>query len=503
MFAPSRHHRRRRALTVAVALALLGALAPAAGAQSATVAATATATAPHAGLVGVPTTLQDNTQLYGYDVATDGTGTGYIGWIADDSAAAAATRRLHLCTLPVGATACAGGVQVIDALGVSSAAGLRVLATPAGAVSLVWFHDTSPGSVTGPRGGRLAVATSQSGGPLSAATDVADAPSFGQLLDAQIAPDGTIWTIAYKGVGTTEIEVRPGFAAAPQSLAVPYSVATTRLAFAGATAVIAVQQYGSISNPIFSAHGTAGAWSGFTPVANTWSGGSLGLAAARSGVRLVASVANASYHPAAARFTGTGFASPRLIGDPNSCTPYSHDLVGDASGRLADVSNECGAITVVNMAHAATAAIVRFSAGGTVADGDPQIASTPRGRAWVAWSVQSSTGNKLRVARVLLPALRIAKRASFAQGKVVVRGPVSCLPPVGVAVGVTRRPLHGWAVSSTSLRLDKRRFSSATLDGSRLTPGSLHTLAGRVVFTRGGKAVTRTVTRTFRSCSNP
>ena len=493
MLVPSRY--RRRTLVAAVALAALAAPTSMAGAQAAAV--------PHAGLVGGPILLQDNTQLHGYDVATDGAGNGYIGWIADDSATSAATRKVHLCTLPPGSASCAGGVQIIDALGPSSAAGLRVLATSGGAVSLVWFHDTDPGSVMGPRGGRIALATSQSGGPLSAATDVADAPSFGQLLDAQFGPGGTLWTVAYQGVGTSSIEVRPGVASAPQVLPVPYSVATTRLAFSGATPVIATYQYGSVTSAISTAHGTAGGWSGFTPVANTWSAGSVGLAAAKSGVRLVASVANASYYPAASRFTGSGFSSPRQIGDRNSCAPYSHDLVADASGRLADVSNECGKITVVNMADAAHAALVRFSAGTTVAGGDPQIASTPRGHAWVAWSTQSSVGNKLQVGRVLLPPMRRSVTKAFHQGKVTVRGPASCLPADAVSVSVNGRHGAGWKVASTSLRLDKKKFRGSVLDGSKLKAGSAHKLTGRVVFTRGGTKLTRHATLKFWSCGNP
>jgi len=345
------------ALTVVAGLLSTALAAPTVGA----------AAGPRPGLVGGPILLQDNTQLHGYDVAVDGAGNAYVGWIADDSASAAATRKVRLCTLPPGATACAGGVQVIDALGPSSATGLRVLAATDGTVTLVWFHDTDPGSVTGPRGGRIAVATAPSGGTLSAATDVADAPSFGQLLDAQFGPGNALWTIAYKGVGTTEVEVRRGVATAPQPLPVPASVATTRLAFAGSTPVVAFQPYGAVSEPIQAAHGVGGGWSGFAPVPNTWSVGSVGLAAATSGVRLVAAVANASYTPVVSRFTGSGFSTPRPIGDRSSCTPYSHDLVADASGRLADVSNECGKITVVDMASTLRAGLVRFPSGGTVA----------------------------------------------------------------------------------------------------------------------------------------
>ena len=460
------------------------------------------AAAPRPGLIGGPLLLQDNTQLHGYDVAVDGSGTAYVGWISDDSGGAAATRKVRLCTLPPNSTACAGGVQVIDSLGVSSAAGLRVLATASGAVTLVWFHDTDLGSVTGPRGGRIAVATSQAGGPLSAATDVADAPSFGQLLDAEFGPGGALWTVAYAGVGTTQIEVRPGVANAPQMVSVPYSVATTRLAFAGSVPVIAAQQYGGVSTPIHAAYGTGSGWSTFAPVPNTWAVGSVGLAAARSGVRLVAAISNASYAPVVSSFTGSGFTKGTPTGDKSPCTVFSHDLVADPSGRLVDVAIECDQVTVANMAGAGRAALVRFATGGTVADGDPQIASTARGYARVAWSIQSATGNKLLVGRVLLPALVRAVTKKSRQGKVTVTGPASCLPASTVPLAVKARPARGWKAGGKRLLLDGKRVASP-LDGARLAAGSAHTLTGRVDFSRAGHKVSRIVKLTFRSCAAP
>ncbi|MEP7053786.1 MAG: hypothetical protein ABI912_00880 [Actinomycetota bacterium] len=471
------------------------------GAPVLTAAAEAAVVVPKAGIVGRPIMLQNNTQFSGYDVATDASGNFYVGWISGDTNANG-TRKVRFCTLRPGAGSCAGGVQVIDSLGPSSAAGLRVLATAAGAVTLVWFHDTDPGSVLGPRGGAIATATSQAGGALSAATDVADAPSFGMLLDAQFGPGGALWTIAYKGVGTNAIEVRRGVSSAPETVATPVSVATTRLAFAGATPVIATYQYGQISAPILTARGVGASWSSFTAVPHTWSVAQLGLVAAKSGVRLVASVDNASYSPAASRFNGTGFPKPRLIGDPNPCAPTSHDLVSDASGRVADVGNECGKITVANLPDAANAALVRFSAGGTVAGGDPQIATTPRGRAVVAWGIESTAGNKLLIARVLLPARRTSVAKAIAQGTVTVVGPASCLPADGVGVAVSGRPAAGWKVASSTLLLGAKP-AGAIVDGSRLTAGKAYALTGRVVFTRGKTSVTGTATLTFRSCSNP
>jgi hypothetical protein len=463
-------------------------------------AAQAAAGGPAPGPVGTRTTLQDATQFHGYDVATDAAGYGYVGWISDDSAASAATRKVRLCVLPPRSTTCAGGVQSTDALGASSAADLKVLAGPSGA-TLVWFHDTSPGSVTGPRGGRIATATVQ-GGALSPATDLADAPSFGQLLDAQIAPDGALWTVAYRGVGTTGLEVRVG-AGAVETVSAPYDVGKLELAFAGATPVLAVTQYGSVSTAISTAHRAGGSWSGFTSVRNTWSVGTLGMAAAAGTAHLVAATGNASYFPVVAHFTGSGFTVPTRTGDSSSCAPSSHDLVSDASGRLADVSNECGQVTVANQPLRGRAALVRFAAGTTVAGGDPQLATTPRGWGWVAWSTQASVGNRLQVTQVRLPALVTKASRRSAAAKVTVRGPASCLPPVGARVGVSAGGRQGWRVVSRTLRLDGKAYSRATVDGSKLAPGSRHVLTGRAVLSKSGRTVTRTVTRTFRACPAP
>ena len=469
---------------------VLAGVTPAMGASTA---------APPAGPKGPRTLLQDTTQLFGYDVATDAAGNGYVGWISDDSASSAATRKVRLCYLPAGSSTCTG-VQQIDALGASSASGLKVVAGAAGA-TLAWFHDTTPGSVNGPRGGRVATAT-VTNGVLSPAADYREAASFGQLLDAQAGPDGTLWTVTYKGVGTSAVEVSKA-AGSYETVPTPYSIGKAELAFAGGTPVLAVTQYGSISTAISTSHQTNGAWSGFAAVPNTWSVGTLGLAAAGGSVHLVASIGNASYQPVVAHFTGSGFTGVSRTGDTNPCSPSSHDLVSDASGRLADVSNECGRITVANQPQRGRAALFRFDAGSTVAGGDPQIATTPRGYGWVAWSTQSSVGNKLQVTRVLLPALPTTKSRRSASARVKVTGPASCLPPVRVAVGANAKGRHGWSVDSVRLRLDGSAYGSSVLDGSKLTPGSLHTLTTRAAVSRGGSSATRSVSLTFRSCPTP
>ncbi|HTY71089.1 MAG TPA: hypothetical protein VMI11_01540 [Actinomycetes bacterium] len=490
---------RRAALLVpAVGIALVLPSAASAAPGDATVAAHAP------GLVGSPILLENNASFSGYDVAVDGTGRTYVGWISSSNSNSAG-RKVHLCTLAPGGTRCVGGIQTIDSLGASSAEGLRVLATSSGKVTLVWFHDTSPGSGNGPRGGRIATATSQSGGTLSAATDVEDAPSYGALLDAELGPNGTLWTLAYKGVPTTSVELREGTSATLQTLKTPYGVGYGEIAIHGSSAVVAIQKYGSITVPIGVSHASSsgGSWSAFKAVAHTWSAGwNPGLVSAKSGIRLYASVDNADYSPVVAKWTGTSFSRPTLIGDTNSCTPNSHDPVADASGRVVDVTDECGKITVTNLPDTTHASIVRFSDRGTEAGGSPQIASTPSGKAVVAWSIESSNGDRLYAARVLLPALRGTATKSVSHGRVTVTGPKSCLPAVSVAVSVTGRPASGWKVASKTLKLGSKKVGSS-LNGASLTAGSAYSLVGTVVFSKAGSHVKASAALKFRTCPKP
>ncbi len=434
-----------------------------------------------------PLVVDDRIELSGYDLAIDSAGTAYLGWISAHSSSND-DRTVHLCVLPKEARACSGGVQSTDSLGTSSAAGLRVLVTSAGHATLVWFHDTNA-SVNTPDGGRIATATFQHGGSLSDATDQTHAPSFGGLLTAAMGPGGSIWLVTQNSTGTGQhIQVHPGLTAAPHTLTAKFLVGDAWLAFAGTKPVLAIDQYGSITQPVSYATENGTTWSTFKKVAHTWSvGGAIGLVGTRSGVRLVASVDEAGYFPVVARWTGSGFSAPKPDGDTNSCAPSTHDLVTDASGRVADVSNECDKIAVANLANTTTAGIVRFSAGGAVAGGRPQIASTPRGVAWVAWAVESSVANKLEVVPVLLPALASSAATSSPAGKVTVSGPARCLPPVTAAVKVTGRPASGWHVGATSLKLAGTTVHG-TINGASIPPGASRALVGSVTFTHSGQA---------------
>ena len=492
-----------RNLTVTVAASAAAVFSLAAGpAALAAGPAASNATDPvgaAAGLTGTPITLANNAEFSGYDAATDASGKAYIGWIADTGAG----RKVSLCTLPRGATSCAGGIQTVDSLGDSSAQGLRVLVTPGGQVTLVWFHDTVA-SENGPQGSEIAIATSQSGGPLSAPHDVATAPSFGSMFDAVAGPGGTIWTVTQPSGATSKLQIRPGFTNPPVTITAPYFVGAARLRFSGSTAVLAVQKAGAITLPVSFATKTSGPWSSFRTVAHTWTSDAvLGLASTPSGVRLLASVDNADYFPVVSRFTGGGFTRPALTGDRNNCSPSSHDPVSDASGRMADVSKECSDLAVANLTDTLHAAVVRFNVHGTFAGGDPQLTTAPSGRGWVAWSIESSVSNKLLVAPLVLPGRTVTATKSAGGNRVTLTGPASCLPPVDLGVGVKGSPAAHWSTGGKVLKLGGATLRSPVVHGGSLKPATSYTLTGSVTFSDGGSRRTVTATLKFRTCPNP
>jgi hypothetical protein len=452
-----------------------------------------------AGLTGTPITLANNAEFSGYDAATDASGKAYIGWIADTGAG----RKVSLCTLPRGAKSCAGGIQTVDSLGDSSAQDLRVLVTPGGEVTLVWFHDT-PASENGPQGSEIAIASSQSGGPLSAPHDVATAPSFGSMFDAVAGPGGTIWTVTQSSGVTSKLQIRPGFTNPPVTITAPYVVGAARLRFSGSTAVLAIQKDSFITQPVSYAFRTSGPWSSFHAVAHTWTSDSdLGLASTPSGVRLLASVANADYFPVVSRWTGSGFSAPALTGDRNNCSPSSHDPVSDASGRMADVSIECSDLAIANLTDTLHAAVARVNVHGTFANGDPQLTTAPSGRGWVAWSIESTHGNKLLVAPLVLPGRLVTATKSAGGNRVTLTGPASCLPPVDLGIGVKGSPAAHWSAGSKVLKLGATTLHSPVVHGGSMKPGTSYTLTGSVTFSHGGSRQTVTATLKFRTCPSP
>ncbi len=480
-------HSRLLAVTLGVLMAAACAV------SGATTAGASPATSP--GPTTSPATLTTGYTLSGYDVATSSSGTAYIGWIANTSKSNGATRAVHLCEVEPGTNSCSGGVQVEDALGDSSAEGLRVLVHTSGRVALVWFYEDVSG-------GHIGSASTTSTGKLQSAIDVGSAPKDGQLLDAEIAPDGSVWTVAGPSDGNG-MQVSTGGGTTATNVSTPYPVGFAELAFTGTMPVIATQEAGYITKPAGYTYESHGSWSAVHNVAQTWTGGArVGLAETRSGLRLTASVDNASYQPVVAAWTGAGFAKPIATGDRNPCGPRSHDTVADASGRLADISYECNDIAVTNLPDTRQAAITRFSAGGVINATDPRLATTPRGHAFAVWSVAAGSSDRLLWVPVLLPDLSTRRTKDSSAGSVTVTGPVSCLPADDFGVSVNGRAAASWHVLQESLTLNGKTVRSV-VNGASLTAGKTYPLSGHVTFTKGNARRSVTATLTFRACPAP
>lgn len=477
-------------------------------AVSACAAAIAVAAAPPAaaaghpaGPIGTSVVIAKAADLIGpYDVATNAAGTAYIGWIANSPAPQ--SRQVHLCTLPVTARACVGGVQTISTFS-PSASGLRVLAAPSGnstKVTLVWFDDTDA-SLTGPQGGAIVTATAVNGLHLSAATDVASAPSHGELLDAQLSPSGALWTVAYAGVGKGAVQVRSAPTNPYVTLHAPYSIGVGKLAFSGSTPILAITKYGAVSTAAaWTSRSAKGAWSAFARVAGTWTTGGLSLTHSSHGVRLITTVDNASYRPVIAAWNGHGFNRRALTPDADPCGPSSHDGSTDPSGRVVDASWECNDVAIADYADGAHASIVRIHTPGTPTN-QPQVAAGTRGIATVAWSNEDTAGGSdLHVTRVRLNAATRTVHVHATGGGVYVSGPVSCLPAVQTHVGVRAVAAKGWKLVRRSLALGSSTVSGTSIDGAALASGKSYTLHGAAVFGKGSQRSIARVALTFRTC---
>jgi hypothetical protein len=488
----------------AAALPSLAALTPVQAAVRGPAApAAVTLAAAKAGLTHSPITVTNNAEFSGYDLATGPNGTAYLGWIGDTGGG----RQVHLCTLPGGATRCAGGVQTIaaapDATFSSTAAGLRVLVSKSNLVTLIWMHSTVA-SENGPEGDEIAIATAQAGGKLAAEKDVSPGPSFGYFLDATLAPNGSIWAVTNPSSGNTHsVQITKGLGARYQSVATPFTPGEGLIAFNGSSAVLAIDKAGSITAPVYFDRQAGNGWTAFKPVARTWDVEGFGLTSTTSGVRLIASENNAGYQSVVSRLTSAGWSTPTLTGSLGNCFPDGHDAVGDASGRLADAFEVCAdAVAVENLADTRHAAIVRFGVPGTFAGGQPQLTTSPSGRGWVAWSVESSAGDKLLVAPLVLPGLHFTNSTAGAHGRVLITGPASCLPPVDLSVSVAGKPASGWRVAGKSLKLGGSAVG-AVLHGAGLTAGRSYTLTGTVTFARGSARSTYRDLLGFRTCPRP
>jgi hypothetical protein len=468
-----------------------------------------------AGPTGQTLTLEDNADLHGFDVAMGSDGSAYVGWIS--SIGGSANRRVRLCRIPPGSLSCAGGIQSSESFGATSAEGLRVLTNQAsGGVSLVWFHDT-PGSPSGPNDGAIAIANVGAGGLFGSSYDVGPAPSFGQLLDADYDADGQLWTLTETSITAPVQQVlirlvtdsgRDCATGDPSS-----HFSKGRLGFASGDPIAVLSSYGTVADPLSYIASTGAFEQGCigADIAHTWTAaGAFDVGTRGGSAHLVASVDNASYAPQAGTWSlrdqpqwKNAFAPWTATGDTGACAPTSHDLYSDASGRFADVSFECSKLAVANQPTGRRAAIVRFPVGGTPAGTDPQIASTPRGRAVVVWAriVDSTTGVSLVVRRATLPALTTTKTARGAMGSVKVSGPASCLPAVDAPATITAKPATGWKVTGRILKLDGRDVS--VVHGASLSANGVHTLVGRATFAKGRTQKTVTARLRFLTCPNP
>jgi hypothetical protein len=489
---------------VVAAVALTTAVTLVGGATSAP--ARATKHAPKPGLAGSVITLANKVSFDGdnraYDLGSDKSGTTYVGWISSSNVNPG-DRQIHLCTLPLHATGCKGGIQTADSPAPSTAEGLRVLVSPTGLVTLLWYYTQFPN-------GGIAETTSQSGGPLTTVTTVASAPVNGGLLDAERAPNGSIWTVALGG-SSGPLAVREGLGNAPVSVPTSDSITNARLAFSGSTPII-VTDDSFITHPGQYAYGKGGGFSAFKNVSKTWEvGTNLGLTSTSSGVYVTTAVDNADYSRVIAKWNGHGFTKPVLTGDlkvkGTPCTPSSHATQTDASGRVVDATYGCGKVEVSTLGSAKrSAAIFSIPAGGTTAGGFPQVATLPRGYGWVAWSTyatgNTSDGDRLRIAPILVAGLHHGASKHGKHGTVSLSGPATCLPADALTISAKGHAAKGWKAGKGKLRLGKKKVSSP-LNGASLKAGKKYTLKGTVVFSKGGSHETVTATLKFKACPNP
>jgi hypothetical protein len=489
------------ALTVATGLALVVTPGSVSGAAGAAGGMSRPAVAKP-GVAGSVITLTSGASFDGesmaYQIASDRSGTAYLAWISAKNSASG--REIHLCTLPPGAKGCKGGVQSITTPESQSAAGIHLLVSRQGLATLLWYVSASSD-------GGIYESMSTRGSTLSAAKRVIPSSGVGVFMDAEAGPHNQIWTVLQPTYSKGLLEIRPGLSASPVSIKTPYNLGYAQLAFSKSTPILAITESASLSAPVAYSSRPGSSWTSFKNVRGTYvDGRDIGLTRTSSGVRLTTGSPVDFGASVVSRWTRHGFAKAVRTGDRSDCVASSHYTTTDKSGRLVDVSNECDKIAVSNLPNTRRASIIRFGApaNATVAGGEPAITSTPRGRAWVAWSTLtgSAGGETLKVAPFLLPGLRIHKRGHAAHGSVTVTGPASCQPADVIKVGVKGHASKGWKVAKTSLRLGKKKVHK-TINGARLRAGKRYVLVGSAIFTNGHAHSKGKAKLTFRSCPTP
>jgi hypothetical protein len=298
------------------------------------------------------------------------------------------------------------------------------------------------------------------------------------------------------------VTVHDGADSAGVTLKTPWAVGSAALDFSGSTPVVVVEKYGAVTEPGRWASAPGGTWSGFHTLSGTWTTGPQpGLVHTSHGLRLVTTTNNSSYRPVLEKWTGAGFSSPKLTAQTNRCAPLTHDTVTDPSGRIADVSEECSDIDVADYSDASHVTVTKLASGGTFADGVPQIGSTSRALAYVAWTIESSHGNKLQVQQVQMGNATRTVRHHHSFGTITVHGPYSCLGDDSTRVGVSGHGHEGWHVAHRSLTLDSTKLSGTSIDGAALAPSTTYTLHGLVRFSkRHHRDRTVPASLRFRTC---
>jgi hypothetical protein len=442
------------------------------------------------GIVLVQFAQQDRFSGGGFAAVSDGQGDTFVSWTNFSKKGG-----VFVCTLRTGSSNCLNGTQVSTSTEASPAPGTDIhLLAGHRSVRVLWFDDSDGGA-------SVQEATATAGGVPSTSHALEKGVSAGALMDARTGPGGHIWTLTANGDGTHLQLAKDGVVVAGP--AVPWAVGYAQLAFAAGTAVIAVQKAGSLSTPVDYAWDAGAGWTALRPLAGTWSVGyAPGLTQTGAGLRLVTATADASYKPVVSRWTGHGFSAASPIGDTNNCAPNSAQAASDASGRLTDVTNECGVITVDNMPTTSRAAIFRFPAKGTITT-MPTLATLASGRGWVVYALQNSSDyDQLLAVPVLLPALTSSVATSSVAGTVRVAGPVSCLPVVTTPVAVNASGAGHWQVLSKALKLSGEA-QGTVLNGARLRPGASYKLVGTVTFGDGQRRLTAKAVLDFKACPAP
>lgn len=443
--------------------------------------------------------LESNIAMSGDDAVTTKDGTTYVGWIADPYNNPA-LRQVKLCVLHQGSSSCVGGVQTADSLAASTAQDLHVVVT-GGQVELIWDGQAGPSS--GNVSGIFGVAK-VSNGHLGASTAISGAPTYPTMTGVAVTKAGVSAAVIGTSSNDNKVYYYKTLTSPPTTLKRPYFVGNAQLVDNGRQTVITTSSYGSLSGRVSVAHkaSSASAWSGFSNVGHSYTGGGIEkLYTTHGTIWMLGMSDRALYTPYRYRWTGSKFTAPASTGDHNDVSSF--DSTTDASGRLAAVSTEVGNLAVSNFGAGPTAAEFRIKVAQTFAGSIPQITTSASGRGWVIYSIETdnSNGDLLYAQPIRLSGLTRTVRAHRSAGRIALTGPASCMPASGVRVALQGHPARGWRITSRTVHLGSKVGSS--LDGATLKPLHHYTLKGSVTFVNGGRRSTVSTTLAFTTCGRP